>query len=341
MAFPIVAGTAASQTTISGTTHTVSLPTGIVSGELLVVAMAYQTAPSFITFPAGWTAKTSSDTGGAAGVWAYRVANGTEGTSITVTFGIAQQAAHRSWRIQGHSTSTNPMTDVGFWQAGTSAAPDTGAATPVGGTKDYLWLWFTAGAGGRICTSAPTSYTNLETSDSGSAATSVALSTARRALNAASENAGAGVLESSGAWMSIVTAVHPGSEGSSGGAPATQFDEKTFSILIVPHVALAAPVFEHGVVGHSYSYTFAATDGVSPYTYASTGTLPLGLTLTSAGVLSGVPTAVGSYASWSVTVTDFTGVTATTAMSLVVDAPTFTVRMGRALTMRGSPSTIT
>jgi hypothetical protein len=127
-------------------------------------------------------------------------------------------SAHRSWRIRGHSASTNPITDIGYWAVATSATPDAALNTPSGGAKDYLWMWMNGADDGRICTAAPTNYTNLETSDNGSTGGSSAMSTARRELNAASENPGTATLEASGAWMAIVVAIHPGSEGDLSGA---------------------------------------------------------------------------------------------------------------------------
>jgi hypothetical protein len=43
-----------------------------------------------------------------------------------------------------------------------------------------------------------------------------------------------------------------------------------------------------------FTFTFGAWGGIPPYTFASTGTLPTGITLTSAGVLAGTPTAAGT-----------------------------------------------
>jgi hypothetical protein len=61
-----------------------------------------------------------------------------------------------------------------------------------------------------------------------------------------------------------------------------------------------------GIVGTAYSTTFAASGGVSPYTWAlasGSGPLPAGLTLSTAGVLSGTPTAAFS-GSFNVQVSD-------------------------------------
>lgn len=64
-----------------------------------------------------------------------------------------------------------------------------------------------------------------------------------------------------------------------------------------------------GYVGDVYSYTYTLEDGTPPYTVALTpgsDPLPAGLTISSAGVLSGTPTTVES-ASFSVRVTDALG----------------------------------
>lgn len=59
-----------------------------------------------------------------------------------------------------------------------------------------------------------------------------------------------------------------------------------------------------GTDGTGYTQTLAATGGVSPYSWAITsGSLPAGVKLSSAGVLSGTPTVSGSF-SFGVTVTD-------------------------------------
>jgi hypothetical protein len=52
----------------------------------------------------------------------------------------------------------------------------------------------------------------------------------------------------------------------------------------------------NGTIGVAYSQTMTASGGVSPYTFTVTaGTLPTGLTLTTAGVLSGTPSALGAF----------------------------------------------
>lgn len=71
-------------------------------------------------------------------------------------------------------------------------------------------------------------------------------------------------------------------------------------------------------VGASYSGSFSASGGAAPYTFIATS-LPPGLTLSSAGVLSGVPTVAGTYMI-SVTATDAGSFTGTGSFTLTVSA---------------------
>ncbi len=74
----------------------------------------------------------------------------------------------------------------------------------------------------------------------------------------------------------------------------------------------------------AYSQSFTASGGTAPYTYAlASGSLPPGIALSSAGVISGTPTTPGTYNN-TITVTDAHGFTATNAYSIVITAPTIT-----------------
>jgi uncharacterized repeat protein (TIGR03803 family) len=85
-------------------------------------------------------------------------------------------------------------------------------------------------------------------------------------------------------------------------------------------LSISPSVLPAGDINTHYSQTIAASAGFAPFTYAVTaGTLPPGLTFTStSGVLSGTPTATGSYA-FTVTATDSRGATASQNYTLVID----------------------
>ena len=85
-------------------------------------------------------------------------------------------------------------------------------------------------------------------------------------------------------------------------------------------ITITTAALPNGAVGVAYGFTLAASGGVSSYTW-SAGPLPAGLTLSSAGVLSGTPTAL-SNSSVSITVTDAQNQTASKTFPLTIgDAP--------------------
>ncbi len=68
------------------------------------------------------------------------------------------------------------------------------------------------------------------------------------------------------------------------------------SIVAILDITTTSPLND-AVVGHSYSATFAATGGSGSYVWSlgSGSTLPAGLSFSSGGVLSGIPTTEGEY----------------------------------------------
>ncbi|MEE1944980.1 MBG domain-containing protein [Pedobacter sp. KR3-3] len=84
-------------------------------------------------------------------------------------------------------------------------------------------------------------------------------------------------------------------DATGGAGPYT--GSKAYSLVVAaPSIALAPTSLPGGTVASAYSQTITSTGGTSPYIYSVTsGTLPNGLTLSLAGVLSGTPTAGGSY----------------------------------------------
>jgi hypothetical protein len=102
----------------------------------------------------------------------------------------------------------------------------------------------------------------------------------------------------------------------------------TITINPPPPLAVSTTSLPAGTVGAAYSQSLQATGGVSPYSWSVTGgSLPAGLSLGSAGVISGTPRAPGA-ASFVVTVTDSetpTAKTATANLSITVPATPLTV----------------
>jgi hypothetical protein len=109
----------------------------------------------------------------------------------------------------------------------------------------------------------------------------------------------------------------------SSGAPGPYTGSRAYALNIAsPTVSLSPATVPNGTRTVAYSATLAASGGTAPYTFAVTaGVLPGGLSLSTGGVLSGTPTAIGSF-NFAVTATDSsTGAgpyTASRAYTLVV-----------------------
>jgi len=78
---------------------------------------------------------------------------------------------------------------------------------------------------------------------------------------------------------------------------APQSSQKAFSLTIIDALTITTgSPLPPGTVGTSYSQTFRAAGGTSPYTWSvASGSLPGGLTLSVSGSLSGTPSATGSF----------------------------------------------
>jgi len=83
-------------------------------------------------------------------------------------------------------------------------------------------------------------------------------------------------------------------------------------------LTVAGTFLPAGQINQAYSYTLAASGGAQPYTWSlAAGTLPPGLTLNAAGLISGTPTVAGEFG-FTVTVQDADLQTDTKLMSLTV-----------------------
>jgi hypothetical protein len=116
-------------------------------------------------------------------------------------------------------------------------------------------------------------------------------------------------------------------DSSTGAGPYTGSQNQLLGVQ-QPNIAVTPSTVPAGTVGAAYSQTITASGGTSPYTYSVNGSLPAGLTLSSAGSLTGTPTAGGNF---SITVTAEDSSTGTgpytgkQPYTLTVHAPTIAV----------------
>ncbi len=95
-----------------------------------------------------------------------------------------------------------------------------------------------------------------------------------------------------------------------------------YLLTLCPTITVTNPANTAGIAGTAFSETFTSTGGTPVVTYSTSSTLPTGLSLSSAGVLSGTPTQTGTFPI-VVTATDGSGCTGTGATyNLVISCQT-------------------
>lgn len=123
----------------STVSHTVNLPTSPRPGSLLIVVLGGEYCGVSPTYPAGWTeidyGATSSWVG--AIYAAYRLADGTEPTSITVTTAVSGILQATSFEIDNWDSASAPASANG---TSTGASPGTEPLTSGFGLDPTLWI---------------------------------------------------------------------------------------------------------------------------------------------------------------------------------------------------------
>ncbi len=94
---------------------------------------------------------------------------------------------------------------------------------------------------------------------------------------------------------------------------------QSYVVVINPPPGISTGSLPNGTVNQPYSQTVGVSGGTSPLSFSvSSGGLPAGLTLSSSGVVSGTPSAAGSF-NFTITVTDSAGASAVQAYTLTIN----------------------
>lgn len=285
-----VVAVSASATASPSTTHVAALPSGIVAGDLLLmatVADGHGTGTAF-TWPADWTyigspGASAPPNGSARAEIFYRIADGAEGPSITIS-GNSEGWASHAWRVIGHH---------GEGPARTSTASDTGNAnaptlTPAWGSAANLWIAIAAFDNLATVTGYPTGYTgNQRTTQSGATASDVTIASATKVATAISDDAGA-FTNTSRPWMAFTLAIQPAASGvGASGVLLNQGETVMLNAFTAktPGQVLRLRLFKNDV-------TPAETDTEATYTQATFTGYPAGgisLPAASATTVAGEP----------------------------------------------------
>lgn len=204
MAFPSIATSATFGPTVAATSHAVTMPSGVASGDLLVMLVTADGGPTLSA--TGWTVLFQepivADTCGVL----YRIADGTEGSTQNLDCSVSEAVSVITLRIIDWHGTTPP--EVGTRGTGNSTAPNAPSLSPSWGAEDTLWLAVAHWQNAANVSAYPSSYTS-GTFVSGTGATDGSVAYASRQLNASSEDPGAFTISTSRAWECETIAIRP------------------------------------------------------------------------------------------------------------------------------------
>lgn len=292
---------------INSSSYTVNKPTGAQAGDYVLLAVSVNNNTG-TTGPAGFTQvslQTTQNVDAQQLALYGRVLDGSEGASFTATI---PSTAYNNWAVMAllfrGADATTPVASLTTTIADSAhtgtfnvTAPSLDVAQAGSMLVFVPAIDINAANAGNTVYSTPPNFTSQGTLTSARQVTSLLVATRAGVASGASGTVTSAVTTpATCAYMGVLLAITPALPLSLTGTPPS------------------------GKVGITYSYTFTASGGVSPYTYAVTsGAVPAGLTLSSAGVLSGTPTTEET-SSFTVTATDHIGSTAPLATSVMIAA---------------------
>lgn len=195
--FPEFIGRANTPRTSQQTSHVVNLPSGIQAGDILVAIYA-------ATNPANWTnLQGFSDMGGEMGTL-YKVATGSEGSTVTL---VGSSSVRTSWQVLLIRGGALPV-EREVTNGTNSINPP--SLSPSWGQAKTLWIASAINSGASFSiTAAPASYSEFSANIFSSGGTSLGLASAIRQREAASENPGSFTGTEDGYTRAATFAIQP------------------------------------------------------------------------------------------------------------------------------------
>jgi len=215
-AYPIIADIAT--TVFSSSSTSINLPAAIASGDLLLAAFSLDEDTRSVNTPSGWTLLLNQAGVNDAGsndnrmMIFYRVANGTEGTTLAVTLPTSSRTAVWTGRITGAATGTAPEATGSGSTAGGTTTPNPPSETASWGSANNLWLvigGFRAPDGsGPTVSSFPTNYV-INQSVTSYTNNRVTVAVAARNLTLATDDPGTFTISATSSTATATVVVRP------------------------------------------------------------------------------------------------------------------------------------
>jgi hypothetical protein len=231
MATPVVQTTSGSAVNSVASPASVTLPSGIAAGDLLIVFFFINNSRTVAT-PAGWSLLAGSPTSLLYGF--TRVADGSEGATLSLTTSGTASNAYTAYRISGAGATPVMTSFVG----GGTAFPNPPLNTP-GGVKDWLWLEVAASVPGYATTALSAGYSNLVAG--WVASSNLAVGSGQKATTgSSSEDPGTMTLSSASNYVVWTVAVAPIPTQALSGIGAIASAEAFGAAAVAAHYAISA-----------------------------------------------------------------------------------------------------
>jgi len=220
MAVPTVNDSNSGSETSNTTTHTVNLPATVSAGELLIVWMAFDGAPTVTwdnTSHGTWS--NHIDTPGPSSacklVVKAKVADGTEGGgTLSIETSASEQSVHRSVSIGTWEGTLAGGLNVPAAATGTSSTPNPPLATASWGNVDRKTIAIEGCDGARTVSAYPASYTLNQFSDASGGGAGCGLGSAgRNQTGVGNQDPGTFTISSSDQWVAATVSVRGGVAG--------------------------------------------------------------------------------------------------------------------------------
>jgi hypothetical protein len=128
------------------------------AGQLVVICIRL-TAATTITTPGGWTLIATTQENDRTGVY-YRLCDGSEGATVSFTFGVATRFAAVALRFSGAGI---PLLAQFTRQRTTGTTQPQDPMSEYWGKRDYCYVCFLTYEGGSIFSTRPSGYSSLST----------------------------------------------------------------------------------------------------------------------------------------------------------------------------------
>jgi len=206
----LVVETVATTVTTNGTSHVITMPSGIVAGDLLLCLYSCD-GNDTQTAPGDWVPMTAGvSSSSVVHRHFFKIADG--GDSLTVTSGGGnQQASAVCYRISGWDPDETVGNTIQITETTGSgdSSPDPPSNTPNNGSQEYLFIAMGGCDRRTFDTTTPSGYSNLQRAQSAGANGSSTATAEKIETKSAAEDPGVFGIASNDEWTSATIIVHP------------------------------------------------------------------------------------------------------------------------------------